>query len=79
MVFSWFPALLALLMQRDLEVSEASMISGSLIGLGEALLDRGLWEHALIDPETAVGGGVILPIGSWVTGEHIFFMLHSFC
>jgi hypothetical protein len=45
------------------------MISGSLVGLGEALLDRGLWDHPLCDPETAVGGSVILPIGGWAAGK----------
>lgn len=57
------------LIQSILEATEASMIAGSLVGVGEALLDRGLWDHSMCDPETAVSGSVILPIGPWATGK----------
>jgi hypothetical protein len=32
------------------------------------LLDLGLWDDPLADPETAVGASVWLPIGPWAKG-----------
>lgn len=51
------------------EALEASTIAGSTAELTERLLDRGLWNHPMCDPETAVGGSITLPIGSWATGK----------
>lgn len=53
------------------EAWQASALASSVstIAQNAELQDRGLWEHPLCDPETAVSGGVYLPIGPWKTGN----------
>jgi hypothetical protein len=51
------------------EAWEASGIAGSDLELEPLLLDRGLWDHALCDPETAVSGSLCLPLGPWKSGK----------
>jgi hypothetical protein len=46
------------------------VLNGSSAFVAPELIDRGLWDHPLLDPDTAVGGFVILPIGPWATGAH---------
>jgi hypothetical protein len=43
-------------------------MAGSNITRSGELIDMGLWDYPLMDPETARSGGVYLPIGPWPKG-----------
>ncbi|PVF94106.1 S-adenosyl-L-methionine-dependent methyltransferase [Serendipita vermifera] len=47
------------------EVCEAGTLAGSCINRAGELIDWGLWEYPLIDPDTCSSGGFYLPIGPW--------------
>ncbi|KAG8816467.1 hypothetical protein FRC17_000325 [Serendipita sp. 399] len=51
------------------EAHETSSMAGSNIEYLKEVVDRGLWNYSLLDPETAVGGNFFTPLGSWATGE----------
>lgn len=53
-------------LQRILwEGTQACSMAGSDRMRGIELMERGLWEQPLLDPETAISGGVYIPIGPW--------------
>lgn len=51
------------------EATQASVLAGSDRIRSIELTERGLWEQPLLDPETAISGGVYLPIGPWARCE----------
>jgi SAM-dependent methyltransferase len=60
----------ALLVSFDVlvEVVEAGTLAGSCINRAGELIDWGLWDYPLIDPDTCRSGGFYLPIGPWARG-----------
>jgi len=61
---SWF--------QRKMwEAHEASKMAGSNHERGSEMIDLGLWSHDLCDPETAIGGGLYIPVGPWATSPNV--------
>jgi hypothetical protein len=53
------------------EAHEAAKLSGAPIERASQLMDEGLWDQELCDPETAVSGSVYLPIGPWAQGAFV--------
>ncbi len=49
---------------------EAGRVAGADMDKSAELIDLGLWNYPLMDPDTAVGGNVYLPIGPWATSKH---------
>ncbi|PVF94112.1 hypothetical protein CPB86DRAFT_789362 [Serendipita vermifera] len=60
---SWFLRILH-------EALMASKISGSDIIQGYKLIDLGLWNHSLCDPNTAGAASIYVPLGAWKTGMY---------
>ncbi|PVF94114.1 S-adenosyl-L-methionine-dependent methyltransferase [Serendipita vermifera] len=52
------------------EASTANAISGADIVRARDVLDLGLWDHPLCDPETAGGGSLCIPIGPWMNDSN---------
>lgn len=48
------------------EMRHGAPLKGSDILGMEKCLDEGVWDHELLDPETAQAGSLFLPIGPWV-------------
>lgn len=58
------------------EAREAIKISGASWSRTAELVDLGLWNRPLCDPETAASGSVYLPNGPWATGTYFFTFLY---
>ncbi|CAG8654539.1 12760_t:CDS:2, partial [Acaulospora colombiana] len=54
-----------------LEACVACGIAGSCVHRSSELIDLGLWDYPLMDPETARAGGLYLPIGPWAKGDDL--------
>jgi hypothetical protein len=52
----------------EVESQTASKLAGSDWMNGVGIIDRGLWEHTLCDPETAGAASLYVPLGPWATG-----------
>ncbi|PVF94107.1 S-adenosyl-L-methionine-dependent methyltransferase [Serendipita vermifera] len=52
------------------EACEAGEMTGSCITRSGELIDLGLWNYPLMDPDTARSGGLYLPIGSWAKSSN---------
>lgn len=48
------------------EARHISILSGSDVNGAGELIDRGLWDQPLLDPDTAVSGSIYLPVGPWI-------------
>lgn len=49
----------------SLEAHEASKIAGSALERGVEMIDMGLWDQPMCDPETAGACSIYIPIGPW--------------
>ncbi|PVF94115.1 S-adenosyl-L-methionine-dependent methyltransferase [Serendipita vermifera] len=54
-----------------LEACVACGLAGSCVHRSSELIDLGLWDYPLMDPETARAGGLYLPIGPWAKGSSV--------
>lgn len=52
------------------EINEASKLAGSSLERGREKFAYGLWDQPMMDPSTAFGGGVYLPLGPWARGQN---------
>ncbi|KAG8798943.1 hypothetical protein FRC16_006183, partial [Serendipita sp. 398] len=53
------------------EACQGCNVAGSNIEGSKHVLERGLWNYSLLDPETAVGGHFFFPLGPWATSEDL--------
>lgn len=59
-------------MQISAEANRANNIAGARPERAAELIDLGFWNHPLVDPDTAMGGNLFLPLGPWPKGATVY-------